>query len=54
MDGFVWLDIHHVYREHNQSADSLSREALNLSPGILCFSESLDDSISKSGEFKLF
>ena len=46
MDGFVWLDIRHVYQEQDKSADTLSKEALNLSPRILCFSESLDGSIS--------
>ena len=41
MDGFAWLDIRHVYWEHNESENSLSKDALNLTPGILCFSEVL-------------
>ena len=41
MDGFARLDIRHVYWEHNQSADSLSKDALDLTPSILCFSKFL-------------
>ena len=31
-------DFSHVYREHNMSADSLSKEALNMKDGLLSFS----------------
>ena len=54
MDGFDWLDIRHVYQEHNQSVDGLSKDALVLTPGILSFSEIMEGSICKGGEFQLF
>ena len=31
-------DFRHVYREHNMSADRLSKEALNMKFGLLSFS----------------
>ena len=54
MNGFSWMDIRHVYQEHNHIADILSKYSLILTPGLLCFSEIFDGSISKSGEFDLF
>ena len=52
--GFFWLDIRHVYKEHNQSADSLSKDALALAPGVLHFTEVIDGSTCMIGEFELF
>ena len=54
MDGFDWLDIRHVYQEHNQSADGLSKDALVLTPRILSFSKIMDGSICENGEYYLF
>ena len=54
MDGFVWLDICHIYWEHNQSADGLSKDSLVLTPGILSFFEIMDGSICENGEYQLF
>ena len=54
MDGFVWLDILHIYQKHNQSADGLSKDALVLTPGILSFFEIMDGSICENGEHQLF
>ena len=54
MDSFTLLDIWHVYQEHNQSVDSLSKDVFLLAPRNLCFSETIDDSIRMSGELELF
>ena len=54
MSGFTWLNMRHVYREHNQSADSLSKEALLLSLGLLSFSEIMNGTICMNGNLKLF
>ena len=54
MPNFLSLDLQHVYREHNQSADGLSKEALVLDSGFCHISEFYDDSVIQSGEFKLF
>ena len=52
--GFSWLDFRHVYREHNQSANNLSKDALALAPGVLHFTEVIDGSTCMIGEFELF
>ena len=51
---FTCLDIRHVYREHNQSADCLSKDALGLVAGLCSFSEFYDGFISMSGYLQLF
>ena len=39
---FLSIYFKHVYREHNQSVDSLSKESLTLEMGKLLFEEFLD------------
>ena len=51
MSLFLRLDMQHIYREHNQCADGLSKEALNLAPGLCYISEFYDDSIIEFGKF---
>ena len=54
MLSFLSLDLQHVYREHNQSADGFSKGAVVLDSGLCHISEFLDDSVIEFGEFKLF
>ena len=54
MNSFTYLVIMHTYREHNQRAGSLSKEALDLAPGFGTFSEILDGNIDIDGVFQLF
>ena len=51
MNSFTYLVIMHTYREHNQRADSLSKEALDLSPGVVTFSEYIDGLNELKGGF---
>ena len=39
---FLTINFSHIYREHNSSADALSKEALSLNMGTLSFLEFLD------------
>ena len=48
------LIIKHIYREHNQQADNLSKQALLLDPGFGNFTESLDGMIIDHGNYQLF
>ena len=45
------LDFHHVFREHNKSADSLSKEALPIVAGLLSFTEYYEEIATR--EYKL-
>ena len=51
---FTPLTLNHIYREHNQQADYLSKKALVLDFGIGIFSEFMEGMISDHGNFKLF
>ena len=51
---FLDLSFIHIYHEHNQIADHLSKTALSLSPGFGCFSEFFDDLLVTHDTFKLF
>ena len=51
---FSPLTLNHIYREHNQQADSLSNKALVLDPSIGNFSEFMEGMISDHGNFQLF
>lgn len=44
----------HIYREHNQQADSLSKKAISLDTGFGNFLESVDGMIIDHGNFQLF
>ena len=48
------VTINHIYREHNQQADILSKQALMLPPGHGTFFESLDGKIIDQGDLQLF
>ena len=48
------MTIKHIYREHNQQADGLSKQDLLLDPGIRHFTETLDGVIIDHGNYKLF
>ena len=54
MPKFLSLEFQHVYREHNQTLDGFSKEALDLDSGLCHISEFYDDSVIQYGEFKLF
>ena len=54
IDSFLCLDIRHVYREHNERANGLSKDSLALAPGQCSFSEVYDDIIIESGDFQHF
>jgi len=38
-DTFTNISVHHLYREHNVTADSLSKDGLNLEEGSLMYRE---------------
>ena len=44
-DSFLSMVILHIYREHNERAYCLSKEALSLAPGHLIFTKFYDDKI---------
>ena len=48
---FSWLTIKHIYREHNQQPDCLSKKDLVLDPGFRFFTEYLDGMIIDHGNF---
>ena len=54
ISNFQDITLSHIYREHNRIADRLSKTALTLSPGIGCFSESIDDLLVTCDSFQLF
>ena len=51
---FSPLTLTHIYREHNQQADYLSKKSLGLDPGIGFFSEFMNGMIMDHGNFRLF
>ena len=51
---FLSLGFRHVYREHNMSADRLSKEALDMKAGLLSFSELWEGEIIEEGLIQLF
>ena len=54
MNSFSHLTIKHIYREHNQQAECLSRKALVLALGYGLFTEYLDGMIDYHGNFQLY
>ena len=54
MYNFSHMTIKHIYCEHNQQADCLSRKALVLAPGYELFTEYLDGMIDYHGNFQLY
>ena len=54
---FTWfldLSFSHIYCEHNQIADRLSKTALSMSPGFGYFYEFTDDHLVTHDTFQLF
>ena len=51
---FLSISFQHIYREHNSSADGLSKEALTMEMGNLSFSEYLDGEIIGNGDIRIF
>ena len=51
---FLSLGFRHVYREHNMSANHLSKEALDMKAGLLSFSELWEGEIIEEGLIQLF
>ena len=45
----VLYDFRNVYREHNMSADHLSKEALDMKAGLLSFLELWEGEIIEEG-----
>ena len=54
LHNFPEMIMKHIYREHNQIADSLSKNALSLDSGFGNFKESLNDKIIDHGTFQLY
>ena len=54
MEIFHRLDARHVYREHNQRADGLSKDSLWLAFGHCYFFEIYKDTIIMNGDLHLF
>ena len=51
---FLKLDFQHIYREQNQCADGLSKEALLLDPGLCHISAFFYGSVYEISEFMFF
>ena len=54
MYNFAHMTIKHIYREHNQQVDCLSKKALVLDPGFGFFAKYLDGMIVDHGNFQLY
>ena len=51
---FLTINFSHIYREHNSSADTLSKEALSLDMGPLSYLEFIDGEKIGSTTIQLF
>ena len=51
---FQGLSFNHIYREHNNAADRLSKKALSLSQGKGCIMEHVENRLVYSGYFQFF
>ena len=54
MSSFMWVDLSHVYREHNRRADILSKEGLHMAPGHLILTEFYGNEIIGESSVQLF
>jgi len=54
MSSFMWVNLSHVYREHNRRADILSREGLHLAPGHLLLTDYFGNEIIGENSSHLF
>ena len=53
-DSFAHLEATHVYREYNDKADSLSKEALGLNSGYLHYMEFIEGKCSGRDSFQFY
>ena len=51
---FLELSFYHVYHEHNQLADRLSKKSISLAPGLGCYTEFIDGHLTSQDSFMLF
>ena len=51
---FHHLSFSHIFREHNQLADQLSKSSLSLAPGCGLLSEFIDGLLASHDTFQLF
>ena len=51
---FIQLDVVHIYKEYNEMANGLSKEALSMASGLLQFSKFTEGECTELGSFKLF
>ena len=51
---FHHLSFSHIFCEHNQTANHLSKSALTFAPGYGIFSEFIDGHLASQGTFQLF
>ena len=51
---FLTINFSHIYREHNSSVDTLSKEALSLDMGTLTSMEFFDEKMIGSTTIQLF
>jgi len=53
INNFEWLSFHHIYRELNEVADKISKEALLLPKGSFIYYENVEGKVTKEMEFQL-
>ena len=51
---FHTLDFHHVFREHNKRAESISKEVLPMDVGLLPFTENYEEIAIGEDKLQLF
>ena len=51
---FLSINVQHIYKEHNMSADALSKESLSLKMGKLSYIEMLDGESTGRDTIQLF
>ena len=54
LQNFPNMSMKHIYREHNQIADSFSKSALSLDSGFGNFQEYMFGKITNHGNFQLY
>ena len=54
MSSFMWVDLSHVYREHNRRENILSNEGLHMAPGHLILTEFFGNEIIGESSSQLF
>ena len=54
LQSFPGMIMKHIFHEHNQTVDSLSKKALTLDSGYGTFNEVMNDITIDHGNFRLF